>query len=235
MYVGDDEFEHMHDRAEIRVFIKITTQSGLIQRLKIPILMTGATKFTYRRGNKLLYSIIERIRRNHRIERISRETVSKISGNVERKGHSFGALYRSVNIAENVIPKVFRLKNSSNERKSEIWRDYLEALDDACVMGYCWARAEAELNMKPLALSALKSRIGARTAGQASGKARRAKAEQTWMAHAQVLARQIEGGSGRLSQEKLASEIEARWKLSGTIPSHKSLVALISQARKRER
>ena len=58
--------------------------------------------------------------------------------------------------------------------------EFLQALDDACMLGYAWAYAETEQLMGPLAVAGAASRAGAARAGQASGARRRAKAANTW-------------------------------------------------------
>jgi hypothetical protein len=85
--------------------------------------------------------------------------------------------------------------------------DVVTSINQACLVGYLWARAEASEHMKPLALAALASRSGASRAGQASGARRRARAAETWQALVKKEAVRLRAEKPDISQGTLAIEI----------------------------
>jgi hypothetical protein len=154
--------------------------------------------------------------------------ILEIANNYEKTGSAYSALYRAVDIYEYYLPRIWRLNNPKNFRLWKIGSRYLQALDDACVLGYAWARAEAELRMKPLALAALASKAGASRAGQASGARRRANAAETWQAAVKAEACRLRGEQPHISQSKLATEI--LYQLGDdALPSHAIMVRYISK------
>jgi hypothetical protein len=100
-------------------------------------------------------------------------------------------------------------------------------MDDACMLGYSWAYAEAERSMRPLATAALASRAAAGRAGQASGVRRRAKAAETWQLLIRKEAEKIRSTEPRLSQAKLAEEI--KFKFDDKVPTHPVIVRYIAK------
>jgi hypothetical protein len=204
--VGHDEFVHPHDNAEISLFIKITNDAGVNKVIRSPIIMYGATRLTYRHGNKALYSILERIRIHHRLDKINRSTVADISRNYHEKSSAFAALYRAEQIYERYLPRIRKLENSNINQIRMIGFNYVDALDNACMLGYAWAHAETELRMRPLAMAALASKAGAAKAGLASAAKRRARA-LNWQARVKTEALKIRAKAPDVSQTKVAEEI----------------------------
>lgn len=106
----------------------------------------------------------------------------------------------------------------------------LNLVNSAVIVGYLWANAEAELGLKPLAESTLRMKAGGSLGGNKSGEARRNKRAKTWEPHARELANAIREERPSFSQDRVASEIMARWKEANfDPPGHKTLKSLLSQ------
>jgi hypothetical protein len=106
--------------------------------------------------------------------------------------------------------------------------EFLQALDDACMLGYAWAYAETEQHMRPLAVAGAASRAGAARAGRASGARRRAKAANTWQAPVKSEALKIRAENPGISQAELAAKIVFRLD-DGALPSHPIIVRHIAK------
>ena len=78
-------------------------------------------------------------------------------------------------------------------------------------MGYLWGKAETELNMKPLAILALKMKARSAAGGLKSGETRRRTAETTWWPIATEIAIKYRADFPESTQEKVAAEIENHW------------------------
>jgi hypothetical protein len=228
MNIGRDVFKHVHDRDSIHVFVKITNSAGLNQVITTPIVMYGATKLT-RYGNQKIYAILERVRKYHDLPKITHASVKEISNNYDRYEVEYAALYRAVKIYEYYLPQIWKLENCPSARLKSIGMRYLSALDDACMLGYAWANAEHNLNMRPFAEVGVKSVSRARRGGMKSGESRRKEADETWKPHAVTLAQNARSKNGSLSREKLVEQIRKDWRLSIKVPAHSTLRNFIAE------
>ena len=228
MLVSDDDFLPLHDRAEIRVYVKIRKTSGRIILLKQPIIMYGATRFTYRHGNKKIYSIMERVRRHFGISNLSSKNADEISGNFERNGYEYEALYRASSLYEDSIRQIqkYDAKTAEGDMSSD---KALRSLDDACMLGYAWAYFEQYSSMRKFAEVGLKSVSRAIKGGKSSGETRRRTAEETWRPHALSLAQTARLQFPNLSNEKMANAILGGWRLKIEKPAHSTLRVFIAE------
>jgi len=87
-----------------------------------------------------------------------------------------------------------------------------DAVNNAALMGYFWAKAEAEFNIKPSARANLEARNSSRQGGKKSGDRRRENARDGWMQVAARMAKDLRNENPHISQEDLAFEIKAVWK-----------------------
>ena len=100
-------------------------------------------------------------------------------------------------------------------------------------MGYLWGKAETELNMKPLAISALEMKRKSKLGGKRSGEARRKKASEGWEPHARAIAKQTREIRPSASQDVVADEILAGWKENDhDPPGHAKLKQLVADMEK---
>jgi hypothetical protein len=225
-YLGHNKFVHAHDNSVIHLFIQIIDPQGNSRNVDVPIIMHGVTKLTYRRGNKKIYSILNRVRKYHALAKLDVKSIRDSSDNYTKSGSANNALYRAGEISD-LLPSVWKLVHSAINRRSMMGLRFLNALDDACMLGYAWAYAEAEQNMRPLAEAAAASRAGAARAGQASGARRRAKAASTWQALVKREAATIRAEDSAVSQASLADEI--KFKFDDEVPSHPIIVRHIAR------
>jgi hypothetical protein len=223
---GDDEFIPIQDRAFVHLFVKITRRDGSCQVLNTPIMLYGQTRLSYFRGNNVLYSILGRVRRFYSVPKLDTESTKEIL-NADDFGHAFSALRRAVRISDKILPRVLQLRRSQNMRRLGVGREYMQALDDACMLGYSWAYAETEQHMRPLAIAGAASRAAASRAGQTSGERRRVKAASTWQRLVKSQALEARAENPGISQSKLAEEI--KFKFDNEVPSHPIIVRHIAK------
>jgi hypothetical protein len=226
-YISEDQFIHAHDGAEIHLHVEIINKIGLTKVIGAPIVMYGSTKLTNRFNHKNIYSILDRVKKYHKLSKIDRCSVKSASDNYTKGGPAHNALYRAAKIYERVLPRVWKWLHSDSNRRANIGSEFLNALDDACMLGYSWAYAETGQHMRPLALAAAASRVGAARAGQASGARRRAQAADTWHRLVKEEALRIRAGNPDASQAKLADEI--KFKFDDEAPSHPIIVRYIAR------
>ena len=226
--IDGDNFAWLRDRAEVLLFVRLSRANGIQEVLSNPIILHGATKLTYRQGNKPLYAIIERVRRAFGLEKITRAAVQKFNNKYDINANAFAALWRAAKICDRYFPPVSKLHNSRSNVRSRLGSKFLDALDDACMLGYAWANAEADHKMRPSALSALKAKDGAARGGHASGASWSAKAAETWQVTVRAEALRVRSEQTDISQEKLAAEILYKCG-EDLLPSHPIIVRYISK------
>jgi hypothetical protein len=149
-YIGENQFVHVHDNAEIHVFVEIIDKDGLSKMIDAPIVVYEVTRLTYRLNNKKIYAILERVRKHHGLSHINYLSTKHVSRNFTTSGPAYNALYRAMDISERFLPRVLAWLRSHSNRRVNIGIELLQALDDACMLGYSWAYAEAGQYMRPL-------------------------------------------------------------------------------------
>jgi hypothetical protein len=231
--VDDDTFKWLDDRAEIRLFITIFYANGIQKVLTNPIILHGVTRLTYRQDNKPLYAIIERVRIAFGLEKMTRAAAQKFHDKYDINANAYAALMRAARISDLYFPPVSKLYRSASRVRSRMGSTFLHALDDACVLGYAWARAEADHTMRPSALSALKSKAGGAVGGVKGGNTRLQKRIGGWEPIAKQMAKEIRAAKPSASQDDVARDIAYEWKSRDhSAPGHTTLKGLISQMEK---
>ena len=162
-----------------------------------------------------------------RFPKITTASVKEILDTNNKTGPAYTALYRSVSICERFLPRIQKLRQSNNRRRFGLGMEFLQALDDACMLGYSWAYAETEQHMRPLAVAGAASRAGAARAGRASGERRRVKAASTWQRLVEREAFKARAENPGVSQAKLAEEI--KFEFDNEVPSHPIVVRHIAR------
>jgi len=105
-------------------------------------------------------------------------------------------------------------------------------VDRALFLGYLWAKAENEINLKPLALSAVRMKAGSALGGSKGVETRRKEAEEGWIAIAKKMAIQIRAEKPYWSQDKVAQEISFTWKSEIQPRGHARLKQLVGEMEK---
>lgn len=102
-------------------------------------------------------------------------------------------------------------------------------IDEACLVGYRWGRAEADLHMKPLAEGGLRSRTAAPKGGRASGARRREIAEATWKPRALQLAREARKADPTGTREQIVGAMKNRETKEIRLPSERILMPFLRE------
>jgi hypothetical protein len=220
-----DEFAHLHD-AEFRfAYCKIIRANWKPVKIKKPILFVGVTSVIVKRAD---YNSFERI--SNRI--CDYFSVNRLADIHCDKGDfaCTAAYYAHWVISES--RDALKLMHSDHgyspdyHKANHHWR----SVNQAVLMGYFWARAEAEMNMKPLAISGLRVKAGGSSGGKTSGNKRRQKRTETWEPVAMQMAKAIRRDNPSASQDDVAAEIDAGWKdATCDPPGHSTLKGLISR------
>jgi len=102
-------------------------------------------------------------------------------------------------------------------------------IDEACLVGYRWGRAEADLRMKPLAEGGLRSRTSAPKGGRESGASRRKKAKATWQPRAQKWAQEERKAKPTASKEVIVGAMKDRATKDIWLPSERWLLEFLRE------
>lgn len=227
----DQPFKHRHD-AEVRLaFLKVVHSDGRTAKIKTPIRLLGHTAFQLRGSHhNILGKITARIFEHHGIVSLDDPKVREIVEGNSFAGASLLYLWMLVDRNKHALSLV----DDSDSDHPQYWDAFAthQTIEEALLVGYYWANAEAQLKMEPLARSGMEALRGAKKAGIESGNRRRAKAEKTWKAHAFELAQQARKDDPSLSQHRLADEITFKWKLETPPPGHTTLTNFISELEK---
>jgi hypothetical protein len=164
-----DSFAHEHDRQERRAFLKITRGKD-ISHLSTPILFVGVSTINYRRATDHLLlweKLIDRIFDRFEINSIMDDLVLDV---VQRDK-------RSLTYAESALRYLWRLCSDNDDllqkrrnlefcpEISTLSPSRLKSIKDAIAY---YAKAEVDLNMRPMAEKGARSLNGAGVGGKAS-------------------------------------------------------------------
>jgi hypothetical protein len=221
-----DFFDHPHD-AEVRLArLRIVRAKGKSEKIKTPLMFTGVTSLTARTsGNDFFYKIVHRI-----CKKFGLQSLSEINLESKEKTYAYGALSRA-HLIEWRTEEIRKLADDFvfHSRKHHDAFTTWSLVNESVLLGYFWAKAEAEMGLKPLAESALRLKAGGSLGGNKSGESRRNKRAHTWEPRARELAKSIRAQHSSFSQDRVASEIEAQWKETNfDPPGHKTLKDLVS-------
>jgi hypothetical protein len=191
------------------------------------MMFVGVTSvFAPRAQHDVFYKLAKRICNHFGVH-----SLNEFANVTQENTFAYGALFRAC-LIEHLTQETRRLADDLGSR-SHKHNDAFSTwgrVNDGVIMGYLWAKAEAELGLKPLAESTLRMKAGGSLGGNKSGEARRSKRAKTWEPHARELANAIREEQPSFSQDRVASEIMARWKEADfEPPGHKTLKSLISQ------
>jgi hypothetical protein len=227
-----DEFSHLHD-SEVRfAYCNVLRQNGKITKISRPITFLGITsvntkKLDHNEFDRLDHNEFDRI-----VFRIAKHFGVKSLYDLKWEGGlaSAAAYYAKTVLyySEEALKSIRTLDFDSPDYAKA--KSHWESVNRAVLTGYYWARAEAELAMKPLATSALRAKAGATSGGTKSGKTRQRKRAETWEPIAREMAKGIRAENPTFSQDDVATEIDAGWKpTTCDPPGHSTLKGLISR------
>jgi hypothetical protein len=213
---------HEHDVQRRLAYIKIIKLAGSTHSLKEPIVFTGAFATWTGGYAKILQKISRRLCAHFGIESLDDPGVAQLAKRgaladaVAAQGHAFDrslrpdaadaevALLHAAVLANSDLDGLLRQyarRTADREGRILVKARIRYMIDEACLVGYRWARAEADLRMKPLAESGLRSRAAAPKGGRESGTSRRKKAEVTWQPRALKWAQEERSANPTASKE----------------------------------
>ena len=171
-----DKLEHPHDAQIRKAYLIVERKNGKNFPVPNPLNFYGSSSILGTiKSSEFFLSIEDRILKTFQIKNLDENivhSISSVSANTALKM----AKAIKIQISE-IMPLLdaFPYKSKLHEEAFKIW-DFINA---SAYLGYSWAKAENDLEVKPLALArknaSLKSRIG----GVKGAKARKAK-QQKW-------------------------------------------------------
>ena len=230
-FIGDS-LDHAHD-AQIRyALLNVIRSSGKTEAIKGPIRFTGVTKI-FGRGSRDPYfeKICRRICQHFHVRSLAEIDLREVR---KKEGDDFAS--DAASQARKIAGRIGELRKLADggefgDPLVRTARLVSRTADQAVYLGYLWAKAEAEIGLKPLARSALAVKAGAKSGGAKSGEERRRKRAETWEPNAKKLAMAIRAKNPTFSQDGVATTIAALWK-DETCPGHPTLKDLISRMEK---
>jgi hypothetical protein len=230
-----DSFEHDHDSELRYALLSVARVTGTTDLIQTPIKFIGATSLLREFvPGEFFDKIYRRICRHFQVQTLKKGNFADI---VKRVGFTFAskaALHAHIVALQMDVYKrwLAHIGDQNNPLARDAWKGWNTA-DQAAYVGYLWAKAEAELELKPLARSALRAKAGATSGGAKSGVVRRQKRATSWEPIARQMAKDIRADNPTLSQDALATEIDAGWKAANCRPpGHPTLKGLISRMEK---
>lgn len=203
-----DEFYHPHDARERHVFLLVTRANGEEYNINRPMIYRGTQRLLDYCANHVDV-IADRILSHYKIDSI---------GDIHRVSKDASYAYRALSQITTVNTALDNTRFSKRV-----------CADSGALLGYLWAKAEAELNLKPLASEAIRAKNRSKEGGKNSGEARRKKAEAGWVAIATKMAMAIRQDRPGLSQDRLAEEISFQWSNQIAAPGHARLKQLVGE------
>jgi hypothetical protein len=221
----DHEFSHLHDSEFRFAYCKIIRVDRRVVKIKSPIFFVGLTTVKTKISKYNSFDrIVHRMLKHFRVDSLYELKWDRDDLAYQAADYALSVLSHSKEALELVRDLDF---GSPDYVKA---RSHWESVNRAVLTGYYWARAEAELAMKPLATSALRVKAGAASGGTKSGKTRQRKRAETWEPIAREMARGIRAENPTFSQDDVATEIDAGWKATTCDPpGHSTLKGLISR------
>ncbi len=226
----DVPFEHAHDIEVRRAHLCIHRENGDLESIAVPLEFTGAFALM---GPGARSETLETVR-DRILERFKLEA---LDGDVTGSGEPAFAL-EALRLARLLEAHTRHLRDLAggipllpdgkpdrpNERLAAM--EAMHLVDASVRLGYFWAKAEAERDMKPMAKRALRSRAGASRGGTNSGESRRKGRAETWEPRALRLARDFRIKNPSASQDMVVDEIKSLWP---SAPGRTTLKAFISR------
>lgn len=203
---GSDELEHPHDTQTRKAYLAVERKPGVIIRIPGHMKFYGATALMGVGASSEVFSSIE-----NRI--LSLFGVNSLNDIAAKSVHSHFAIEavskaRFIKAGTNDIQSLlqeFPLKSMVHEEAFKIW----DLVNASVHLGYFWAKAETELEIKPLAVARKKASKKSKEASHRGAKTRQA-SQQEWRQKAHVMALRIREDGPFLSRKVMAERISYR-------------------------
>jgi hypothetical protein len=235
----DNKFSHEHDKIERHAYLQVRRNINTIIPIETPLEFVGRTAMRRNRVTghvEVIDKIVERLTTHFGLKNIYDDISLKF----------VQANYASLNDAEKAVKHAWSIFINNNDilklrydyssdlprTKYDKIRKQLKTIEDSVLLGFHWAKAEGELNMKPLADIGTRVIARSRAGGAKSGESRRREAEEMWRPHALQLAKTARRKMPSLSTEKVASEIMENWSLQIKKREHSTLKLFVVEMEK---
>ncbi len=228
-----DDFDHPHDVEVRRAYLRIERKNGEVDQIPVPLEYTGLSAL---RGPGFSGDPFE----NLKARILEHFGLEELDGDVgsDEPAIALEAL-RLACILEAATGRIRELStgipllsDGHSDRSDErlVAMDVMAMVNASVRLGYLWAKVEAEGNMKPLAKSASRSKVGASRGGTKSALSRTRKRAEGWEPIAKEAAKERRAKDPSISQEKLAGDIDTYWKSEEhKAPGLSTLKALIAR------
>ena len=203
----DHELESEDDRIIKHVYLKIVKKDADEIKIETPFEIDGANTILSNKGSyhHTFDDVLHRICRFYKLRKFDElNTVIVDSYKNSRAAQVGYKLFKKIEPVMGI--------NVDDSEAAEQARDLYRVVNDAVLLGFLWAKAEADLSIKPLALAALEAQKNSKEWGKKSGAKRREAAREGWMPVAAEMAKDLRKQDPHISQEDLAFEIRAVWK-----------------------
>jgi hypothetical protein len=186
------QLEHSHDSIVKNVMIEISRADGSVEVMSTAYIVTGhqAVLSAPPDIDDHITTIMWRIAHSYGLD--SLDKLSEVT-------HDQSVRSRAASVGLEVYDCLQSLKSTwhsiameaADPGSADFMKDIIQGIDRAAMLGFLWAKAEAEIELKPLAKSALLRKESNILGGSASGDARRKKAEIGWKAIARRMAFEV--------------------------------------------
>jgi len=225
-YIGDG-FDHAHDSELRYALLSVIRSNGKTEAIQTPVRFNGITSiFTEGSAPQFFDKIYRRICQQYDVPSLGEVVMYQVG----EKGGRFA--YVAAFHAELLLRQLRKLTDSGQSDDALVCNASIarHIADEAVYLGYLWAKAEAEIKLKPLVKSALRAKAGAASGGSKSGAVRRQKRAASWEPIARQMAKDIRAQNPTFSQDKVAEEISSGWQARNCDPpGHPTLKSLISR------
>ena len=220
------EFEHPHDSEVRLVYLRVNRATKKIYNIRLPIKFTGTRSIFIKDGDIDVHAVIlKRICEHFKIAEID-EFDYRLNDNSDANRAASIALFLHDDLE--ALRVCLGEGDTSSPQYCEADKQ-IQLANSSVLLGYCWARAELELKMKPLALAALRMKAGSALGGSKGVETRRKKAEVKWRRDAKQIAIEFRNKEPSASQTKVASEILFLWRGEDLPPCHETLKKYVAK------
>ena len=229
-----DEFSHPHDREVRNAQLWIKRANGDSEGINTPLIFTLPDTLLNDNNLKAPFdAIVGRILEKFGLDSI--ENIETVTGDSSYAYHALQEAYALWLLGRNryedniegnivVVTPMFTSKAFLEGGKPA------HAVNNAIMLGYLWAKAEFQSIGSPIMDSARTMAARSSVGGIKGAETRRRKSEEGWRLIAGEMAIKIRAEMPESSQDKVAGEIDTRWKVAEPkAPSHQTLKKFVAE------
>ncbi len=204
------KMEHDHDTYVKHVFLRILRSTGDIELINAPLIANGFLSILLDHQDKHYFiRVHDRILNHFGVQSSAELSDRQFDNSIANRALS--VVNELSTLLEEPLNVVYGKYKRKAYKKYIQMRSVMDLVDLSVLVGFTWAKAEAEINLKPLAKTALQRKDFNKDGGKKSGEARRKIAQDGWMKIAKRLAFEIRAKEPGLSQDRLIKAIDKAW------------------------